>query len=159
MDRQKVTLRDIARNASVSASAVSLVINDKPGVSTGTRERVRQVIAELGYEVRPDGDGERPPAVGLLIERSMLPAILDSFYGEVIQGFQAEAQRLDVQVVLHMFDRRAENLANLQAALAGQVQGLVVANDGDITPELINQLQSLNLPLVLIENTVPGQRV
>ncbi len=46
----KITIRDIANRAGVSAAAVSLAINNKPGVSTDTRERVREVAREMGYE-------------------------------------------------------------------------------------------------------------
>ena len=63
------------------------------------------------------------------------------------------------QVLLHMFDRTAERLEGLRASLAHEVQGLVVANDGDITPEMVIQLEALNLPLVLIENHIPGQQL
>src|SRR5947209_6381701 len=138
MDKQKekVTLRHVAEAARVSASAVSLVINGKPGVAPDTRERVWQAIANLGYAVRPEPEDGKPQAVGLLIEKSSMPAVMDIFYGQVIGGFQAEAQRLGFHVVLHMFDRSAENLDVLRATLANQVRGLVVANDGDITPEM-----------------------
>jgi DNA-binding LacI/PurR family transcriptional regulator len=44
-----VTIEDVARTAGVSVSTVSRILNDKPDVSASTRERVRQVIAQLGY--------------------------------------------------------------------------------------------------------------
>lgn len=159
MDRQKVTLRDIARTANVSPSAVSLVINAKPGVSTATRQRVWEAVSTLGYVVTTEPDDEKPLAVGLLIEKSSRPVILDIFYGEVITGFLAEAQRFGYQVVLHMFDPAAENLDGVRASLTGQVRGLVVANDGDVTPEMVMQLGEINLPLVLIENSIPGKQL
>ena len=43
------TMRDIAASAGVSLSTVSLVINEKPGVSPDRREHVLKVIKELGY--------------------------------------------------------------------------------------------------------------
>jgi len=62
-------------------------------------------------------------------------------------------------VHLHMFDKAAENLDSLRTTLAGEVQGLVVANDGDITPEMVIQLEALQLPLVLVESYLPGQQL
>ena len=41
-----MTIYDIAREAGVSASTVSRVINDKPGVNRQTRERIRALLAE-----------------------------------------------------------------------------------------------------------------
>jgi LacI family transcriptional regulator len=151
-------MRDVALAANVSVSAVSLVVRGRPGVAPETRERVRAVIAQLGYTVATPENG-RPTAVGLLIERSSMPVILDIFYGDVIHGFQAEAQRLGYQVHLHMFDKAAESLESLRTTLAGEVHGLVVANDGDITPEMVIQLEALQLPLVLVESYLPGQQL
>ena len=49
----RVTIRDVAVRAGVSANTVSRVLNDKQDVSDATRARVRAVIGELGY--RPNG--------------------------------------------------------------------------------------------------------
>jgi LacI family transcriptional regulator len=88
-----------------------------------------------------------------------MPVILDIFYGDVIRGFQIEAQRLGYQVLLHMFDNAAESLESLRTSLSGEVDALVVANDGDITPEMIIQLEGLQAPLVLVESYLPGQQL
>src|SRR5262249_37743846 len=155
MNKRRPSMRNVADAANVSVSAVSLVVRGKPGVASETRKRVWEAITRLGYTVVVPENG-RPNAVGLLIERSSMPVILDIFYGDVIHGFQAEAQRLGYRVHLHMFDKAAENLDSLRTTLAGEVQGLVVANDGDITPEMVIQLEALQLPLVLIESYLAG---
>lgn len=45
----RVRLADVANRAGVTTGAASLALNGKPGVSTETRERVRQAARELGY--------------------------------------------------------------------------------------------------------------
>ena len=45
-----VTIKDVAALAGVSPSTVSRVCNDNPTNSKETKERVRQAIAQLGYE-------------------------------------------------------------------------------------------------------------
>jgi LacI family transcriptional regulator len=45
-----VTINDIAREAGVSRSTVSLVLQDSPLVAEDTRQRVRATIARLGYQ-------------------------------------------------------------------------------------------------------------
>lgn len=44
-----MTIYDIAREAGVSASTVSRVINDKPGVNKATREKVRALLDRYHY--------------------------------------------------------------------------------------------------------------
>jgi len=46
---QRITIRDVAARAGVSYQTVSRVLNDRPDVAEETRQRVKQVMAELGY--------------------------------------------------------------------------------------------------------------
>lgn len=51
MQRAKnVTIVEIAEACGVSAQTVSRVINNRPDVGTGTRERVAKAIANMGYQ-------------------------------------------------------------------------------------------------------------
>lgn len=45
----EITIAEVAQVAGVSVSTVSRILNDKPDVAEKTRQRVQQVIAELGY--------------------------------------------------------------------------------------------------------------
>jgi LacI family transcriptional regulator len=152
-------MRDVARAANVSASAVWMVIHNKPGVAPETTRRVWETIGELGYVVRNNNNNRTTPTVGLLIEKGSIPAMMDSFYGDIIRGFQSEAQRLGYQVTLFMFDRTSESLDILKKDFVKAVAGLVVANDGDITAEMVIQLKAPNVPVVLVENHIDDQRL
>jgi LacI family transcriptional regulator len=46
------TMADVAELAGVSISTVSLVLNEKPGISLEVREAVRRAVEELGYQGR-----------------------------------------------------------------------------------------------------------
>lgn len=140
----------------VSVSTVSLVLNDRPGISRQTRTRVLDAAAKLGYGAVSPARNTHTGAIGLMIEQGSIPVLLDIFYGDVIRGFQTEAQRLGYQVLLHMYDQATEGMDAVQSDFATRVRGLVIANDGSITPEMIAQLESVNVPLVLIENHIEG---
>jgi DNA-binding LacI/PurR family transcriptional regulator len=58
----KVRLADVAVRAGVSEATVSRVLNDKPGVSQATRDKVRSVLDVLGYD-----DRFLPPAAAGLV--------------------------------------------------------------------------------------------
>lgn len=154
MAKRKTTMRDIARAADVSLSTVWMVINEKPGISRKTVERVRAVIDELGYELKPNGRraAEATRTIGFLIEESSIPAISDVFYGDIIRGIQAEADSLGYQLVLSVFQRDMLRRTGERVAPLDQISGLVIANDGDITPAAIMKLISPALPVVLIES-------
>jgi DNA-binding LacI/PurR family transcriptional regulator len=48
--RRRATIKDVAKSAGVSTQTVSRVLNDRPDVSPETRQRVQNIIAELGYQ-------------------------------------------------------------------------------------------------------------
>ncbi len=46
---RRVRLTDVAARANVSIAAVSIALNDRPGVSDAVRQRIRDAADELGY--------------------------------------------------------------------------------------------------------------
>ena len=65
MGKKRVTLRDVAQAAGVSRTTASNVIAETGRVSDETRERVRAVMAELGYVYQPATVSLKgPPPIG-----------------------------------------------------------------------------------------------
>lgn len=158
MSKSKPTMRAVAQAAGVSATTVWMVVNQRPGISTDTANTVWAAIDELGYQAKPAAISTEVASVGLLIEQTTIPAISDVFYGGVIRGFQAEAKNLGLHVVLSTFDRQVENFDVLNS-FSQEIQGFVVANDGDITAEMIMQMKGWDTPMVLIESYIAGQNI
>lgn len=85
-DTGEVTIFDVAEAAGVSITTVSRILNNKPDVSKATRQRVMQVIEELGYT--PHAHAQRLAArksrtIALLfpLERAVSPLELDFIIG------------------------------------------------------------------------------
>jgi LacI family transcriptional regulator len=150
-------MRDVAQVAEVSPTTVWMVVHNKPGIPTETIDKVWTAIDKLSYVIKTEDNGSKAESVGLLIEQSSIPAISDVFYGDVIRGFQAEAKHLGYYVLLSTFDRNTQDLDLLKIGFAQNVAGFVVANDGDILPEMVIQLKLPNIPVVLIESYIEGQ--
>lgn len=159
MGKGKPTIREVAKAAQVSPTTVWMVIHNRPSIPLETTQRVWATIENLGYKVKSKTDRNLGESVGLLIEQSSVPVISDVFYGEIIRGFQTEAEHLGYHVVLSTFDRTTGGIDVLKGKLAQKVSGFVVANDGDITPEMILQLEGLSIPIVLVENHIDEQRL
>lgn len=56
----RATMADVAQRAGTSVSTVSLVLNNKPGVSPEMRRTVLQAVEELGYRLPHRRSAERP---------------------------------------------------------------------------------------------------
>ncbi len=66
-----MTIYDIAREAGVSASTVSRVINNKPGIRESTRRRVQKLLTDYGYTPNAAARGlvmQSTRFIGILIE-------------------------------------------------------------------------------------------
>ncbi|MGN0706450.1 MAG: LacI family DNA-binding transcriptional regulator [Faecalibacterium sp.] len=66
-----MTIYDIAREAGVSASTVSRVINNKPGIKESTRKRVQKLLDEYNYTPDVSARGlvtQASKFIGILIE-------------------------------------------------------------------------------------------
>ena len=75
-ENPRARLADIAEQAGVSEATVSRVLNDRPGVSTSTRQAVLTALDVLGYE-RPIRLRGRSGLVGLVVpelENPIFPA-------------------------------------------------------------------------------------
>jgi DNA-binding LacI/PurR family transcriptional regulator len=70
---QAITIRDVAQRAGVSITAVSHALNDKGTISAATRQRIRAVADEMGYEADALARGLRRSTMGAvgLVLRSL----------------------------------------------------------------------------------------
>jgi len=86
-----VTIKDIAKSLGVSYSTVSRALNNKPGVSNKTRERIIKQAKKMGYQPNDMARGlvkKQSKTIGVII-----PDIANSFFGEVTQGIMDTANK------------------------------------------------------------------
>ncbi len=112
----KSTIPDIARKAKVSKATVDRVLNGRPNVNAGTRTRVLEAAAELGYVL----DGVLVKAPGIVSHK--LDVILPFGQNTYIQNLQEEFLRLGrakpgISVSIHRIE--GFNAERLAAALEG----------------------------------------
>lgn len=146
-------MRDIAVAAGVSLSTVSLVINGKPGVAPSRRERVLKAVKELGYvaDSRQNIPSETK-VFGLLMESLSEASRSEGFYTRIVSGIEDTAYELGYQVVLHVFRPDIDPIHSLRELMGRDVDGLIIANDGDVTPQVIQKITEVGVPMVLVEN-------
>lgn len=148
------TMRDVAAAAGVSLSTVSLVINQKSGVSQDRRELVQQAIKDLGYLV----NGQRgvtgdTKVFGLLMESLSEASRSEGFYTRIVTGIEDAAYELGYQVILHTFRPEIDPINSIRELMGRDIDGLIIANDGDVTPQVIKKIKESGLPMILVENT------
>jgi LacI family xylobiose transport system transcriptional regulator len=147
-DARRATLSRIAREASVSMSTVSKVLNGRPGVSGATRARVEELLLRHAYNRRGGGDNSSAAFIELVINS------LESEWAlELIRGVDRAARANGLSVVL----TRSSNRHTLDA---GWIEGVirrrpvgVVMILADLSAEHKKQLRTRNIPFVLVDPT------
>ncbi|PZT76898.1 MULTISPECIES: LacI family DNA-binding transcriptional regulator [unclassified Streptomyces] len=146
----RVTIADVAREAGVSKTTVSRVINTKGEVDGTTAARVRAVIAQLGY-VPSSG------AVGLARGSSrtvgmLVPSLTWPWMGEVLQGVVDTVEAADYGLLLFTCNRGAESVQRFTSQVSARAfDGLVVV-EPENTLDHLTELHRDGLPIVLIDD-------
>ncbi len=153
MSERKITIRDVADEAGVSVTSVSLYLNDKPGLSDATRERIEAAIRQTKYiPLRRRSSSSISPVsfVGLLVEKLAVSTFSDMFYGEVLQALERQARALGYGLVLMVVDPVTDLLD--MVAEHDDVEGFIVLGGGDITQDVIRNLAEQEQPVLLVDN-------
>ncbi|WP_097986015.1 LacI family DNA-binding transcriptional regulator [Streptomyces sp. f150] len=146
----RVTIADVAREAGVSKTTVSRVINTKGEVDRTTAARVREVIAQLGY-VPSSG------AVGLARGSSrtvgmLVPSLTWPWMGELLQGVVDTVEAADYGLLLFTCNRGAESVQRFTSQVSARAfDGLVVVEPENTLGHL-TELHRDGLPIVLIDD-------
>ena len=122
------TLSDVAKIAGVSAQTVSRVVNEKPGVSKDTRERVKGLIGTMGYNPNRAAQMLHSKRSHLL-EVVMVDLGYPGEIGNVLAQMSVTAQARGYGVLFSTIDG-AKLEETLRAARSHQVDGFVLIAHG-----------------------------
>jgi LacI family transcriptional regulator len=142
-------VKDVAARAGVSLGTVSNVLNRPDRVSSSTRLRVEQAMAELGF-VRNESARQLRAGRSSTIAYVMLDAT-NPFFTDVAQGIEDAAAPHDLSVYLCNSDNRPDReLAYLTRLEQQRVQGVLVTPIDPSDPSL-DAVASRGTPLVLVD--------
>ena len=150
-----MTIRDVAQLSGVSPMTVSRVINESERVSPGTRRRVEEAIAELGYVPSRLARGLIRQRTGTLA--LIVPDVANPFFTLIVRGAEDVARRADYRVLL--CDTRADLTVErevIEEMIAHRVEGIAIAPVSDRSQSHLRRLSKFGVPFVLIDRTVPG---
>ncbi|HBJ81085.1 MAG TPA: LacI family transcriptional regulator, partial [Pseudothermotoga sp.] len=96
--KKYVTMKDIAKRASVSVNTVSKALRGKDDISKQTRQKILKIAREIGYIKNTTAFALRrnqTKTVGVVIEDSSNP-----FFAEVLKGIEAATRKFGYQLLL-----------------------------------------------------------
>lgn len=150
--RKTVTMEDVAKEAGVSVTTVSHVINQTASITEETADRVRQAITRLGYVPRASADLNR----GQRIIGVFTPEISNEFYARSIQAvFQAAWEQDYAVMVCSMQHRHQAETSYIRSLIQSGVKGLIFfGGASENERQIINA--SKRVPVVLGDRRMPN---
>lgn len=137
------TIRDIARVAGVSPTAVSFALNNRPGIADGTRERILAIAAEMGFTPSSAARAlsrSRAGAVGLVVGRAARDFAEERFFFHFIVGVERALAKRGLSFVFHAASSEEDELATYATWWSERrIDGVILldAREDDPRPELL----------------------
>ena len=150
-----LTIRDIARMAGVSTTAVSFVLNDRPGVSDAPREKVQTIIHSTGFtpnvHTRRLNLGKSNTIHVVLRQHGY--SLDNQFALETLSGIFTESKALGYSIMFTFVDEHTDCEQILDSVRSKDCDGVILNQVSD--PSLIASLQQEHIPFVCVDAHIP----
>ena len=162
MEKQNVTIYDVARESGVSMATVSRVLNGNSNVRQATKEKVLKVIDDLDYRPNAVARGlasKKTTTVGVII-----PDVTDGYFSSLARGIDDIATMYKYNIILANSDDNPDKEASvLNTLLSKQVDGIIFMGN-EINDDLRADFKRSDCPIVLagsvdINNFVPSVNI
>ena len=149
--------RDIAQAAGISLTTVSLVLNDKPGVSPEKREQIQRMLRENGYEIRSSKASEDSGGKTICFlkysKHSHLVNGNPGFVTQIMDAVEKDCRRRGYNLMINTFSDFSHidlgELLTKPSVLGAILLGTELENAD------MQHFKGLDLPLVVVDNSLP----
>ncbi|MCR5102431.1 MAG: LacI family DNA-binding transcriptional regulator [Butyrivibrio sp.] len=148
-----ITAKELAKKLGLSATAVSMALNNKPGVSTDTRQLVIKAAEEAGYDFSRIRNSNGISGSIYVIFYKTHNAILSytPIFDELYQGVKEECKKNNIGTRLIQFYEKTDSLELCFSELrGGDCIGIILVGT-EITKEVCEKFLELNIPLTLLD--------
>ena len=152
-----LTIRDIARMAGVSTTAVSFVLNNRSGVSDATREKVQRIIEQTGFT--PNVHTRRLNLGKSYTVQVVLHhyehSLFNQFALETLNSIFTVCKGLGYSVTLTFTDGAMDCDQIIDSVRNKDCDGIILNQISEIP--IITRLQKENVPFVCVDSHIPEE--
>ena len=149
-----ITAKELAKILGLSPAAVSMALNQKPGVSAKTREKVISTAKQYGYDFSKreypslTSSASTKGALLLLVYRKSGVVVSDSpFFNEVFEGIHEKCSQLHYTLsIQYLYDRE-----QAQAALRANTADGIILLGTEIAAEDYQPFEQCPVPIVVLD--------
>jgi len=143
-------IADVAAAAGVSRTLVSFAFNQPDRVAPGTRERILDAAAELGYVPDPVARSMstgRTGTVGVLVPQALVSMVENPYFAGLLAGIAQVTEPLELPLMLV-----SPQQGSMERAIHGAaVDGFLTVGLEEFRPT-VQMLESRRLPYVMVDS-------
>ena len=147
MEKQTITIYDVAHEAGVSMATVSRVVNGNPNVKPATRKKVLEVIDRLDYRPNAVARGlasKKTTTVGVII-----PDVTNVYFSSLARGIDDVAAMYKYNIIITSIENRLMKEDQvIQSLLNKQVDGVIYMSNR-LPDEAAEAFKRTETPVVL----------
>jgi LacI family transcriptional regulator len=152
-----VKVKDLAKMLNVSPSTVSLVLNNRPGISDATRNKVKEAVRELGYEELLVPETEKKKNILFVVYRkhgkdASGTIYFSQLFSEIIEGAEAQARVKGCQLIISYIDQK--NFGQEVERIRGERADGILLLATEMEEAQISAFLELEIPIVVLDNYI-----
>lgn len=143
------TLKDVAKEAGLTVTTVSRVLNNRGYISDNARERVAAAMKKLNYhpnELARSLQNKKTKSIGLIV-----PHIRHPYFSEMISNLENAAYKKGYKILLCNSRERDDRMQEyVEMCTSNRVCGLILCS-GTISTK---DFESLDIPVITVERSI-----
>ncbi|MEN8193204.1 MAG: LacI family DNA-binding transcriptional regulator, partial [Bacteroidota bacterium] len=156
MNPKTVTIKTIAQEFGVTPATVSKALRDSSDIASVTKEKIKKLAKELGYQ--PNYFARSLVSKHSNLLGVIVPDLNISYYSSLVQGIYENAQTKGYEpIILFHHEDPAKERKNLKFLNSLQVDGILInAANGNRNYDIISQIQNSGTPIVCYDRRFKG---
>ena len=156
MGNNKINLIDIAKEAGVSVSTVSLVLNNKNGVSTEISKKINKIAVDMGYKQNKKtiSTNKRIAFIKMEIHGRIINETHNVFLADYIQGIINATKALNYKVEILSYSK--EQIDFIKNYIENEeYAGVIILATEVYKDDIIFLSSNINIPIVFLDAYYP----
>jgi len=149
--RLNMTVKELAKIAGVSPAAISIVLNNKKGVSDKTRERILNILKEYNYSINKKKETVKKLCFLKYKKHGMLVEQNEGFIAAILDSVEAESCLRGYSLSIIVSDNNFEDIIN--SIDYDAYDGLILLGT-ELEEKQYTCLKEIKKPYIVVDNNM-----
>ncbi|MBA4688683.1 MAG: LacI family DNA-binding transcriptional regulator [Candidatus Galacturonibacter soehngenii] len=147
-----ISAKELAKLLNLSEAAVSMALNNKPGVSTKTRQLVLEMAEKHGYDfTRISWKNNVTGSILFVIFRKHGAVVKDSpFFSELFEGIENGCKKSNYKYTISYINESEDLESQLEHIIYSDYAGIILLGT-EMQMEDLKPFLKINIPMVLLD--------